>query len=85
LVGIARRRRVEENVRPPERVIGGSSHRKPGNDVALFVNSADLPDVLSHLLDAVASHRLDDAQINASVQRVLAAKSYDPCCAHPSG
>jgi beta-N-acetylhexosaminidase len=56
-----------------------------GSDMALFVDSADLPDVLSHLVDAAASHRLDDAQINASVQRVLAAKSYDPCSAQPSG
>jgi beta-N-acetylhexosaminidase len=56
-----------------------------GNDMALFVRSADLPDVLSHLVDAVASGRLDAAQVNASVQRVVAAKSYDPCASQPSG
>jgi beta-N-acetylhexosaminidase len=56
-----------------------------GSDMALFVNSAQLPDVLSHLVDAVASRRLDEAQVNASVQRVLAAKSYDPCAPQPSG
>jgi beta-N-acetylhexosaminidase len=56
-----------------------------GSDVALLVTSAQFPDVLSHLVDAVSSHRLDESQINASVQRVLAAKSYDPCSPQPSG
>jgi beta-N-acetylhexosaminidase len=56
-----------------------------GGDMALFVRSADLPGVLAHLLDGVASRRLDEAHVNASVQRVLAAKSYDPCSPPPSG
>jgi beta-N-acetylhexosaminidase len=56
-----------------------------GSDVALSVTSAQLPNVLSHLVDAVASRRLDESQINGSVQRVLAAKSYDPCAPQPSG
>lgn len=56
-----------------------------GSDMALFLASAQLPGVLSQLVDAVASHRLDEAQVNASVQRVLAAKSYDLCARQPGG
>lgn len=56
-----------------------------GNDMALFVRSADFPGVLSHLVAAVASQRLDEARVNESVLRVLAAKSYDPCAAQQSG
>jgi beta-N-acetylhexosaminidase len=50
-----------------------------GSDVALFVTSAQLPDVLLHLADAVRSGRLDEALVNRSVARVLAVKAYDPC------
>jgi beta-N-acetylhexosaminidase len=50
-----------------------------GNDMALFVTSGPLPDVLAHLVEGVASGRLDESRVNASVKRVLAAKSYDPC------
>jgi beta-N-acetylhexosaminidase len=56
-----------------------------GGDMALFVSSARLPDVLSYLVGAVGSQRLDERSINASVRRVLAAKSYDPCAPKPSG
>jgi beta-N-acetylhexosaminidase len=55
-----------------------------GSDMALFVTSAPLPDVIAHLVEGVASGRLDESRVNASVKRVLAAKSYDPC-AQPSG
>jgi hypothetical protein len=30
-------------------------------------------------VDAVASDRLDETEINRSVQRVLAVKAFDPC------
>jgi beta-N-acetylhexosaminidase len=50
-----------------------------GNDMALLVDSADLPGVLTHLVDAVRSHRLEETQINRSVMRVLALKAIDPC------
>jgi beta-N-acetylhexosaminidase len=56
-----------------------------GSDMALFVTSGPLPDVLAHLVEGVASGRLDEARVNASVKRVLAAKSYDPCAGQPSG
>jgi beta-N-acetylhexosaminidase len=56
-----------------------------GSDMALFVTSSPLPDVLAHLVQGVASGRLDEARVNASVKRVLAAKSYDPCAPQPSG
>jgi beta-N-acetylhexosaminidase len=48
-------------------------------DMALFVDSAQLPDVLRHLVDAVGSNRLDETQVNQSVLRVLAVKAFDPC------
>jgi len=50
-----------------------------GGDMALFVDSAQLPDVLRHLVDAVGSNRLDETQVNQSVLRVLAVKAFDPC------
>jgi beta-N-acetylhexosaminidase len=50
-----------------------------GSDMALFVTSGPLPDVLAHLVEGVASGRLDESRVNASVKRVLAAKSYDLC------
>jgi beta-N-acetylhexosaminidase len=50
-----------------------------GSDMALLVTNAHVPDLLSFLADAVASHRLDETQINRSVQRVLAVKAFDPC------
>ena len=50
-----------------------------GNDMALLVDSSDFPGVLGHLVDAATTHRLDDAQINRSVARVLAVKGIDPC------
>jgi beta-N-acetylhexosaminidase len=50
-----------------------------GGDMALFITSAQLPDVLAHLADAVRSGRLDESQINRSVLRVLAVKAFDPC------
>jgi beta-N-acetylhexosaminidase len=50
-----------------------------GSDMALFVTSAQLPDVLLHLGDAVRSGRLDESQVNRSVLRVLAVKGFDPC------
>ena len=56
-----------------------------GSDMALFVTSAPLRDVLAHLAEGVASGRLDESRVNASVKRVLAAKSYDPCAPQPSG
>jgi beta-N-acetylhexosaminidase len=56
-----------------------------GSDMALFVTSAPLPDVLAHLVEGVASGRLDESRVNASVKRVLAAKSYDPCAPQASG
>jgi hypothetical protein len=43
------------------------------------VSNARVPDLLSFLADAVTSHRLDETQINRSVQRVLAVKAFDPC------
>jgi beta-N-acetylhexosaminidase len=50
-----------------------------GNDMALLVSNAHVPDLLSFLAAAVAAHQLDEAQINRSVQRVLAVKAFDPC------
>jgi beta-N-acetylhexosaminidase len=50
-----------------------------GSDMALLVSNAHVPDLLSVLADAVTSHRLDETQINRSVQRVLAVKAFDPC------
>jgi beta-N-acetylhexosaminidase len=50
-----------------------------GSDMALLVASADLPAVLVFLVDAVVSRRLDEANVNRSLQRVLAAKAFDPC------
>jgi beta-N-acetylhexosaminidase len=50
-----------------------------GSDMALLVSNARVPDLLSFLADAVTSHRLDETQINRSVQRVLAVKAFDPC------
>jgi beta-glucosidase-like glycosyl hydrolase len=50
-----------------------------GSDMALLVTNAHVPDLLSFLADAVAAHRLDETQINRSVQRVLAVKAFDPC------
>jgi beta-N-acetylhexosaminidase len=50
-----------------------------GGDMALFITSAQLPDVLAHLADTVRSGRLDESQINRSVLRVLAVKAFDPC------
>jgi beta-N-acetylhexosaminidase len=50
-----------------------------GSDMALLVTNADVPDLLGFLAGAVASQRLDEAQVNRSVQRVLALKAFDPC------
>jgi beta-N-acetylhexosaminidase len=50
-----------------------------GSDMALLVTNANVPDLLAHLAGAVAAHQLDEAQINRSVQRVLAVKAFDPC------
>jgi beta-N-acetylhexosaminidase len=50
-----------------------------GSDMALLVTNAQVPELLGYLVDAVASHRLDETQINRSVQRVLAVKAFDPC------
>lgn len=50
-----------------------------GDDMALLVDSADFSGVLSHLVDAATTHRLDETQINRSVARVLAVKAIDPC------
>jgi beta-N-acetylhexosaminidase len=50
-----------------------------GGDMALFVDSAQLPNVLQYLADAVRSNRLDEAQVNQAVLRVLALKAMDPC------
>ena len=50
-----------------------------GSDMALLVTNAQVPELLGYLADAVASHRLDETQINRSVQRVLAVKAFDPC------
>ena len=50
-----------------------------GSDMALLVTNAHVPDLLGYLADAVATHRLDETQINRSVQRVLAVKAFDPC------
>jgi beta-N-acetylhexosaminidase len=50
-----------------------------GSDMALLVSNADVPDLLSFLTEAVTSHRLDETQINRSVERVLAVKAFDPC------
>ena len=49
------------------------------SDMALLVSNSQVPDLLSFLADAVAAHRLDETQINRSVQRVLAIKAFDPC------
>jgi len=50
-----------------------------GSDMALLVSNSQVPDLLSFLADAVAAHRLDETQINRSVQRVLAIKAFNPC------
>jgi len=50
-----------------------------GSDTALLVSNVRVPDLLGFLADAVTSHRLDETQINRSVQRVLAVKAFDPC------
>ena len=50
-----------------------------GSDMALLVTNAQVPELLGYLVDAVASHRLDETAINRSVQRVLAVKAFDPC------
>jgi len=50
-----------------------------GSDMALLVSSAQVPDLVSFLADAIAAHQLDESQINRSVQRVLAVKAFDPC------
>ncbi|HZB42572.1 MAG TPA: glycoside hydrolase family 3 N-terminal domain-containing protein [Ilumatobacter sp.] len=50
-----------------------------GSDMALLVSNAQVPDLLGFLAGAVATHQLDETQINRSVQRVLAVKAFDPC------
>jgi beta-N-acetylhexosaminidase len=50
-----------------------------GSDMALLVANAQVPELLGYLADAVATRRLDESQINRSVQRVLAVKALDPC------
>jgi beta-N-acetylhexosaminidase len=50
-----------------------------GSDMALLVTNAQVPELLGSLADAVAAHRLDETEINRSVQRVLAVKAFDPC------
>jgi beta-N-acetylhexosaminidase len=50
-----------------------------GNDMALLVSNARVPELLSFLADAVAARQLDERQINRSVQRVFAVKAFDPC------
>jgi beta-glucosidase-like glycosyl hydrolase len=50
-----------------------------GSDMALLVTNAQVPELLGSLADTVTAHRLDETQINRSVQRVLAVKGFDPC------
>ena len=50
-----------------------------GSDMALLVTNAQVPELLRFLAGAVVTHRLDESQINRSVQRVLAVKAFDPC------
>jgi beta-N-acetylhexosaminidase len=50
-----------------------------GSDMALMVGSTQAPDLIQYLVDTVRTQRLDEAQVNRSVQRVLAVKGLDPC------
>ena len=60
----------------PEATLGALA---AGSDMALLVTNANVPDLLGFLAGAVATHQLDETQINRSVQRVLALKAFDPC------
>ncbi|SFA46907.1 beta-N-acetylhexosaminidase [Rhodococcoides kroppenstedtii] len=50
-----------------------------GADVALWITTDAVPDVLDRLEDAVATGRLTDAQVNEKVATVLRAKAAQGC------
>ncbi|MDF2582586.1 MAG: beta-glucosidase [Mycobacterium sp.] len=51
-----------------------------GADVALWITTAEVPAVLDRLEQAVAAGELSQAAVDASVQRVAAAKGPNPNC-----
>lgn len=51
-----------------------------GADVALWITTAEVPAVLDRLEQAVAAGELSQAAVDASVQRVAAAKGTNPNC-----
>ena len=51
-----------------------------GADVALWITTAEVPAVLDRLEQAVAAGELSQAAVDASVQRVAAAKGANPNC-----
>lgn len=51
-----------------------------GADVALWITTAEVPAVLDRLEQAVAAGELSPAAVDASVQRVAAAKGPNPNC-----
>jgi len=55
-----------------------------GVDVALWVTTERIPEVIEHLQSAVTSGALSEARVNEAVVRILAAKGIDPC-APPAG
>ena len=61
---------------PPEAAVAAIA---AGADVALFVTIADPAAVINALEAAVTDGTLPEAQVDASVARVLAAKDVDPC------
>lgn len=50
-----------------------------GNDMVLWDRAGNVPAVRQAIMTAIADGRISEAQINASVMRILALKGYDPC------
>lgn len=50
-----------------------------GVDVALWVSTERVGEVIDHLTGSVESGDLSEARVNEAVRRVLAAKGIDPC------
>jgi len=51
-----------------------------GADIALWVSTAEVPEVLDRLEDAVAAGELSMSSVDASVLRVAALKGPNPRC-----
>lgn len=56
-----------------------STALEAGADVALWLTTDEVPEVLDHLEDEVAAGRLPQAQVDASVMRVARAKGVVQC------